>query len=101
MSTLSGLRSCLLAPFIAGTLTAQSNDKTPLNVISPNGQIALQLFDAIATMCGGDLCGRAASPVKAMHTHCRIWQGTNKLAESPLSFRGRQRNPDLSGALAL
>ena len=62
MPTLRVAPLCLLALFAAGTLTAQSNDKIPVKVTSPNGQITLLLFDAGAAMSGGDraACGSAA-----------------------------------------
>jgi alpha-glucosidase len=37
---------CLLAFVAVGTLAAQNNDRAPVKVTSPNGQITLLLFDA-------------------------------------------------------
>jgi alpha-glucosidase len=46
MPTLRIAPLCLLALLAVGTSTAQSKDKVPVTVTSPNGQVALQLFDA-------------------------------------------------------
>ena len=54
MPTLRATLPYLLAIFTAGTLTAQTDNTTPVKVTSPNGQITLMLFDAAAVKDSGE-----------------------------------------------
>lgn len=56
MSNLRTALLCLLTPFAAASLIAQAGNANPVKVTSPNGQIALLLFDS-GTAAGGQADG--------------------------------------------
>ena len=78
MPTLRATLPYLLAIFTAGTLTAQTDNTTPVKVTSPNGQITLMLFDAAAVKDSGEQLN-AADLRYAVEFHGRRLMETARL----------------------
>ena len=84
MSTLRATFSCLIALFFAGVAVAQGNVASPVKVSSPNGQIALLLFDAGTAQSSGE--GAAAEPQTAGLSYAVEFNGQRMLEQARLGL---------------